>query len=183
MGSSKLNALVVMAGLPASGKSTLARKLRAPLNAKLYDKDEVRAYIFGEHVDYSREQDDVCLDIIYLATQQLLEKNTSLNVILDGRSYSRSYQVEAIQELSKQTQTPLVMIECRCSEASARHRLLADKESHPAVNRNFELYQHSRAHAEPIPEPKLLLDTDAQTPDGCLPSCLKYIQKVTGQVF
>lgn len=172
--------LVVMAGLPASGKSTLARQLREPLAATLLDKDEVRQFLFREHTDYSREQDDVCVDIIYLTTLQLLAKKPQLNVILDGRSYSRRYQVDAVVAMAEKATTELKLIECRCSESSAKVRLETDTESHPARNRDFALYQHSRGNAEEIRHPKLLLDTDTQSLQSCVRQSLEYIQVNAG---
>ncbi len=48
-----------MAGLPGTGKSTLARTLAAKLNGVVLDKDLVRAAVFNEQwIEYSREQDD-----------------------------------------------------------------------------------------------------------------------------
>ena len=43
---------------------------------------------------------------------------------------------------------------------SAKRRLTADLGRHIAANRTPELYDEVRARFEPIPEPKLVIDTD-----------------------
>ena len=51
--------VVIMAGLPGSGKSTVARALAERLPATVLDKDVIRAALFAPaHVEYSRVQDD-----------------------------------------------------------------------------------------------------------------------------
>jgi adenylylsulfate kinase-like enzyme len=52
---------VLLAGLPATGKSTLARALAERLEgAAVLDKDRVRAALFpGDMVDYTTEQDEL----------------------------------------------------------------------------------------------------------------------------
>lgn len=61
--------IIAMAGLPGVGKSTLARALAARLDAVVLDKDRIRASLFPpSHVDYSRDQDDFCIDVMYRGT-------------------------------------------------------------------------------------------------------------------
>ena len=57
--------IVAMAGLPASGKSTVARLLATRLPAVLLDKDAVRGALFpSAEIDYSTAQDDLCVDVM-----------------------------------------------------------------------------------------------------------------------
>ena len=65
--------------------------------------------------------------------------------------------------------TPLKLIECVCSDATALARLAHDIETgaHPAQNRDATLYHAIKAHFEPITIPHLTVDTDE--PLECLP--------------
>ena len=65
--------LIVMAGLPGTGKSTLAGRLAAELGGVVLNKDAVRALLFPPPVlDYSREQDDLVMQAIYAAAANIL---------------------------------------------------------------------------------------------------------------
>ena len=56
--------IVQLAGLPGTGKSSLATELvrRLGSRALLLDKDRIRHALFGpEHTLYTRQQDDFCV--------------------------------------------------------------------------------------------------------------------------
>ena len=66
---------VLFAGLPGTGKSTLARALAARLHAAVLDKDRVRAALFpGVLTDYSEQQDELCLRAMLEAAAYLTER-------------------------------------------------------------------------------------------------------------
>ena len=55
--------LVAMAGLPGTGKSTLARQIAEAIRGVVLCKDIVRATLFPAPVlDYSAEQDEIAPD-------------------------------------------------------------------------------------------------------------------------
>jgi len=168
---------VVMAGLPASGKSTIATILQERLDAVLLDKDSIRALLFGQYTEYSREQDDLCMETVYSTADFLVRKHPQLAIILDGRTYSKAYQVDAVRGVAANAGTGLRFIECVCSELSAKDRLKksVQQNSHPAADRDFALYLRSRAGAEPLPEPKLTINTDVLSLDDSIRLALDYL--------
>lgn len=153
--------LVALAGLPGTGKSTLARELAARLGAPLLDKDRVRAALFAPgETEYSREQDDLVMACIHRAVEFHAARGRVPAVVLDGRTYSRRAQVDELRALAARLATPLALVECTAAPEVARARLERDAGSHPAGNRSFELHERLRAAAEPIAGPKLVLATD-----------------------
>lgn len=166
-----------MVGLPASGKSSIATKLQQSLNAVLLDKDAVRACLFAERVDYERAQDDLCVNIMYEVSAYHFKRRPGTVVILDGRTYSRRYQVDAVKACAAQSEVPLFFLECVCCAQTAHHRLSCSMDTHPAKDRDIHLYEKSRAAAEPLIEPKLRLDTDNATVDQCVQAALDYIRR------
>src|SRR5690242_97593 len=89
--------LIAMAGLPATGKSTLAAALAQALAGIVLNKDEVRARLFPPPVlDYSVEQDDICMAAIYRAAACILRRRPEQVVIVDGRTFSRSEQLDEL---------------------------------------------------------------------------------------
>lgn len=60
--------LIALAGLPGTGKSTLAARLATELNGVVLSKDQVRAALFPSPVlDYSATEDEICMDAIFTA--------------------------------------------------------------------------------------------------------------------
>jgi predicted kinase len=165
-----------MAGLPASGKSAIAQRLANQLHAVLLDKDQVRAFLFKDNVDYEREQDDLCVNVMYNVARYHLSKRPATPVILDGRSYSRHYQVEAVKDTAMRANVALFFIECTCAPGTARLRLESDQGLHLAKNRDYEMYERSRTAADVIDEPKITLDTDNNSESECLQMALSYLK-------
>ena len=171
--------LIAMAGLPGTGKSTLARRLAQELPAVLLDKDAVRAALFPpSEIEYSTLQDDLCVDIMLQVAGYLLAKNPLKHVILDGRTFSRRYQVETVRAFAQNQGVACTFIECICSDETVRQRLERDVAEglHPAANRDYEMYLSVKARAEPILGPKLVIDTD-QDLVSAVQRCLETVQR------
>jgi prolyl-tRNA editing enzyme YbaK/EbsC (Cys-tRNA(Pro) deacylase)/predicted kinase len=167
--------LIAMAGLPGTGKSTLARRLAQEMGAVVLDKDRVRSALFPpEEIEYSSHQDDLCFEILYQAASFLLAKNRC--VILDGRPFLRAAQVERLVQFSVAASARLVIFLCACPEETARQRLEADavQGTHPAQNRGFDLYRTIQSQAEPIPYPITWVNT-AHNLEECARICREIV--------
>ena len=148
-----------MAGLPGTGKSTLALALAERSGAVVLDKDYLRTALFpAEWIEYSREQDDFVVRVMLKVAGWILRREPRRMVVLDGRPFSKKYQLDHVIAFANWIKAPWAVIECTCSEETARKRLQAG--GHPAADRNFELYQRVKAEFEPITAEKLLVDTD-----------------------
>lgn len=155
--------IVLMAGLPATGKSTLCGALALKLGGSILDKDIVRASLFSRtEIEYSTAQDDFCAKIMLEAAAFTLQQNPRRMIFLDGRPFSRRYQIDqaiAAVEILKQ---PWHILECVCSSESARKRLSEQSDGglHLAGNRDYKLYERVKSEFEPITLPKTVIDTD-----------------------
>jgi adenylylsulfate kinase len=155
--------IVLMAGLPGTGKSTIGRALADRVSGAVLNKDAVRHALFaGADVEFSRAQDDFVMDLLLQTAQFLWLRQPDRIVLLDGRPFSRATQVERVVHFAEGLQQPWRILECVCSEATARNRLQEQHSAgeHPAGNRNFELYLEVKNRFEPITRPKTVLDTD-----------------------
>lgn len=169
--------IVIMAGLPGTGKSALARALVERLPGAVLDKDTIRAALFQPaHVEYSLAQDDFCQEIMLQTAAYLLAKDFKLHVLLDGRTFSRRYQRERVFEFCRQVGTTWATLECVCAEQTALGRLAeaVAQNTHLAANRTPELYRQIREAWEPIAPPKLVIDTDANL-ESCVDRALRYL--------
>jgi predicted kinase len=152
--------LIFMAGLPGSGKSTLSRALAAELGETVLEKDQIRAALFPPvDIEYSTEQDDFCMAVMLKVAGYLFRTNPVRLVFLDGRTFSRNYQIKRATGFASAIGQPWRILECVCSEETARVRLAKDP-GHVAANRDFKLYMEVKARFEEITLPKTVIDTD-----------------------
>jgi predicted kinase len=163
--------IVVMAGLPGTGKSTLARELAARTSGRVLSKDEFRHAIFRpEEIEYSSRQDDFCIELMLETAGYLATRNPARVIFLDGRPFSRRYQIENVIHAADSLHQAWRILECVCSQETAQQRLEADATAHlhPAGNRNFQLYLDVRARFEAITHAKTVINTD-----GAIEHCLE----------
>ncbi len=157
--------LILMAGLPGTGKSTLSRALVAEFGGAVLNKDQIRAALFPvTDIEYSTEQDDFCMAIMLKVAGYLFRKEPARRIFLDGRTFSSAYQLKRATGYAEAIGQPWRILECVCSEETARQRLASDHE-HVASNRDFKLYLEVKARFEEIMLPKTLIDTDQPLTD------------------
>lgn len=169
--------LIIMAGLPGTGKSTLARAAAEKLyGGAVIDKDKVRAALFEPaDIEYTTEQDDYVMDLMLHTARWLLIRDSSRSIFLTGRTFSRAYQRRDATAL----QHPSVIVECWCRPETALQRI-AEQKDHPAANRNAELYHRISAQFEPIPD-AIRIDTDQPLPEATT-QLLEALRKEFGRL-
>jgi predicted kinase len=171
--------LIAMAGLPGTGKSTVATRLAEELGGIVLSKDAVRAAMFPPPIlDYSTAQDDLVMEAVFKAAAYALRSGLQRVVLLDGRTFLRAYQVRDLLDIASSLNERPVIIECVCDEAVTRDRLEQDRKlgRHPAGNRTYDLYLKMKAHAEPITVPHLILDTGRLSLEDCVAHCFAYLR-------
>jgi adenylylsulfate kinase len=94
-------------------------------------------------------------------------------IFLDGRPFSRRYQIENVLGAAASLQQPWRILECVCSDETARRRLAADavNGAHPAGNRDYQLYLEVKSRFEAIAHPKTVIDTE-QPFESCVTQAL-----------
>src|SRR5260370_3130479 len=149
--------IILMAGLPGTGKSTVARELPARTSGRVLNKDAIRHAIFSvDEIEYSSRQDDFCFEVMLETAEYLLQRQPARCIFLDGRPFSRRYQVNNVVTAAAALYQPCRILECVCSDDTVNRRLEHDAAAaaHDAGNRNYELYLDvkSRYHALILPQ-------------------------------
>ncbi len=160
--------LILITGLPGTGKSFFAQRLQKELNSHpiLLSTDIIRKRIFkvaehkympfGEDL-YSEKNRNFIYDILYAFVEILIHQKHS--VIVDGTFYSAQLR-EPLISLCKHFDTQLVIIETVCKEEIVKNRinnrLDQDLETSDA---NFEIYIELKKRFEPITQKHLIVNT------------------------
>ena len=99
-------------------------------------------------------------------------------MIVDGRTFSRSYQVRDLLALAASVGETPTHHRMRLLGRDRSARLEDDQArgSHPAGNRTFALYLALKAAADPITAPRLVLDTGATNLEECVQRCLAWLR-------
>jgi predicted kinase len=168
---------VMLAGLPATGKSTLARQLVGHLDrCAVLDKDRVRAALFpAPMTDYTADQDSLCVRAMIDAATYMTSHALAQYVIFDGRTFSKKTQIEEVISAAEAAGAAWRILHLTCSDEAAEARLRAPDPNHPAANRDAALYYRVKAAFEPIEREKLDLDTSNGV-EAVLPQALAWFK-------
>ena len=166
---------VLFAGLPGTGKSTLARAIAERLGAAVLDKDRVRGALFpGSLTDYTPQQDELCMRAMLEAAAYLTERERVEYIFFDGRTFSRQAHIQDVLLAAARAGARWRVVHVKCADAVAEERLARSDPSHPAQNRDPALYRRIQQQFEPITQAKLEVDTTAGT-DAVLAVVEEYI--------
>lgn len=160
--------VIVVFGLPGSGKSYFAERLAKALNAVYLSSDQVRAELDTRH-DYSFLGKMKVYDrMLELAEQWLKIKDT---VVLDGTFYRRSIR-EKIQNRLRELGEHLLFLEIKAEKSLIANRLSRKRAYSEA---NYEVFEKLEKQAERMSEPHFVIHSNDHNIDDMMRIGLKYI--------
>lgn len=161
--------LILIAGLPGSGKSFFGKRLADAIGATYLNSDRVRLDLDakGKYTDHDK----------LTVYQQIADKtyealNDGLDVVVDATFYRRSLR-ELFERFDNIYNVGLYLIEVRAEESTIRKRLSVGRDLSEA---DFKVYEKIRDEFEEITEPHLTLKSTDDNIEKMLGDALSYIQ-------
>jgi predicted kinase len=154
--------LVMLSGLPGTGKTTLALRLAEAMPAVMIESDRLRQLLFAPPTyspEESRRVHLVCHILIGWFLRQYY------HTIYDATNLYE-YQRRQVYRLAERSGARLLVVQLTASEEVIRERLAPRRPGPPAEggplaysDADWAVYQRMRRQAEPIQHEHLALDT------------------------
>jgi predicted kinase len=165
-------ALVMLCGLPGTGKSTLAHRLQHRLPAVVVESDRVRQSLFatpgcatqlGNRPIYTAEESRRVHVVCHILIGWCLRHY--YHVVYDATNLYE-YHRQLAYRLAERNGARLLVVEMTASEEVIRERLAPRRRGDPAAREpddysdaDWEVYLRMRPRAEPIQHEHITLDT------------------------
>jgi predicted kinase len=160
--------VVIVSGLPGSGKSFFAEKLAKILDAEYLNSDKVRHELHAAG-KYSFRDKLIVYKQMAADTARLLGENKS--VVVDATFYHHTMR-ELFLQIAKCYHCPIHVIEVTADENKIRQRLMHPRKYSEA---DFGVYEKVRDEFDPIAMPHLVLDSTNDDIGSMLTTALDYI--------
>lgn len=155
--------LLVMVGLPGTGKSYLVEELAKTLPLVVITTDEVRRFL-PEQPTYTPSENVFIYEVCHALTAIRLARGQ--RVIFDGTNYVAA-QRQKLYGIAQQQQAALAVCHVQVSKQVARqrleHRISGQRRDTDMSEADWAVYQWMVEAQEPIARPHLVLDT-TETP-------------------
>ncbi len=153
-------ALVVLVGLPATGKTRLAEELRSRTGAVVFESDALRRILFRRRT-YSAEESRRLFAAIHAAAEQLLSEGVS--VILDATNLIRTERAP-LYDIAERATARTVLVEVTAPDRVVRQRL--SRRQKAGVSRSeagIGVYERMRLRADEIRRPHYAVDASQKS--------------------
>lgn len=160
--------IVIVFGLPGSGKSYFASRLAKTINAEYVNSDRLRKEMFKERV-YSEQEKKMVYKKMLEQMEDAVEQNN--NLVLDATFHRKDVRKMFVDEMKDKG--GVVFIEIEADENIIRERVEKERAYSEA---DFEVYKLISQHHEPLDEPHLVLKSTNDNINEMLDRATKYLK-------
>ena len=160
--------MVIVFGLPGSGKSYFASRLAKRIKADYINSDRLRKEMHKLRTYSNQEKESV-----YEAMLQRMKEGVdeSRNVVLDATFHKKQTRQPFIREMK--TKGGIYFIEVIAEEGITRERLKRKRRYSEA---DFKVYKIISSENEPLKQPRLLLQSTHSNIKEMLGKALDYLE-------
>lgn len=162
--------LIMITGLPGTGKTTVATRLAEYLEVAHFNTDKIRITL-GMQGQYSEEAKAQVYTSLLAHTRDRLSKGET--VIVDGTFYKEELRQRFIA-LATHFALRIHWVELRAGEAVIKERVSKKRQYSEA---DFAVYEKIKALYEPLQDEHLVLDTDRLTLDEMTAQIAAYVKE------
>lgn len=159
--------IVIVFGLPGSGKSYFASHLASAINAEYLNSDQVRRTMFDRSTYSKKEKLAVYNEMLAQTRQAVSQKK---NLVLDATFYKNDIRERFLKEA--ENSTAIIFIEIRAGEHLIKQRLKRPRKYSEA---DLKVYQKIKKQWEPLKEPHLLLHSTDDNIRDMLEQTAEYL--------
>ncbi|MCA9933851.1 MAG: ATP-binding protein [Anaerolineales bacterium] len=156
--------LLLMAGLPGSGKSSIVQEVHPMLSFVLISTDWVRVQLHNRPVYTATEMEKV-YDISYQLIVRRLKRGQ--RVVFDASNYLAARR-ERVVRLAKECGAPVAVALVQAAQETIRKRLLqrmsGERQKIDLSDADWSVYKWMVEKQEPIVGPHIILDTTHTAP-------------------
>jgi predicted kinase len=160
--------MIIVSGLPGSGKSYFAENLAIQLGAAHISSDRERNSM-GARGRYSYEQKLSIYNAMARKTRQLVESGK--HVVVDATFY-RSEMIDLFKGVAKECRCPIWFIKIEANDDLIRERIRKPRKDSEA---NYDVYLKIKDQFEKLKVPHLILRSRRNNIKAMLSSALEYI--------
>jgi predicted kinase len=165
----KTPVVIIVFGLPGTGKTYFASKLAEQINAEYVNSDRLRKELFPKRT-YSDREKEIVYKAILEKTKRSIDENK--DVVLDATFYRNDVRKMLIREI--QNKSEIFFIEIIADENVIRQRLRKER---PHSEADFEVYKLIQRQWEPLGEPHLVLNSTGDNIHQMLEKTMDHLQK------
>jgi hypothetical protein len=151
--------LVLVSGLPGTGKSFFSRKLADKLACTILESDAIRKKLFP-HPSYSAIESAQVFRFIHQQAEELLRAGTS--VIIDATNLTERHR-QSFYHAAEKTGAGLIIVQVEAPPEVVKDRL-KNRIAHPVANdrsdADWAVYQRMKPSVEKIKLPHFVVDSN-----------------------
>jgi predicted kinase len=148
--------IIIICGLPGTGKTTLAKNLAPLMSAVVLSTDKIRKELISKPT-YIKQERKLIYKVLLLVTKYL--HSVGINCILDATFNTESSRKEVSEKLNLSSDQ-ICMIECTCPENIIISRLKNRKNDYSDAD--ISIYRKMKQIYEPVKGEHIIVNTSKQ---------------------